>query len=144
MFTRTIDTTIAVAATPARVWDVLTDFAAYPDWNPFIRRIEGVARPGIRLTVEIAPPGRRAMTFRPRVLSAVPERELRWLGELVVPWLFDGAHGFAIVPAEGGCVFRQSEVFVGLLVPAMGRASYAAVRAGFAAMNAALKARAEA
>jgi hypothetical protein len=36
-----VSTKIDIAASPQAVWEVLTDFAAYPDRNPFMRRIEG-------------------------------------------------------------------------------------------------------
>jgi uncharacterized protein YndB with AHSA1/START domain len=32
---------IEIAASAERVWDILTDFAACPQWNPFIRRFSG-------------------------------------------------------------------------------------------------------
>jgi uncharacterized membrane protein len=32
---------IHMKAPAQRVWQVLTDFAAYPEWNPFIRRVNG-------------------------------------------------------------------------------------------------------
>ena len=42
-----ISTAIDIDAPAARVWDVLTDFAAYPRWNPFIRRVgPGQGGPG--------------------------------------------------------------------------------------------------
>jgi ribosome-associated toxin RatA of RatAB toxin-antitoxin module len=33
-------TEISIAATPADVWDVIGDFAAYPEWQPDIREVE--------------------------------------------------------------------------------------------------------
>ena len=32
---------IMIDASARRVWAILTDFEAYPTWNPFIRRIAG-------------------------------------------------------------------------------------------------------
>jgi len=40
---------IEIQATADRVWQVLTDFARYPEWNPFIRRISGEPKEGTRL-----------------------------------------------------------------------------------------------
>ncbi len=84
------------------------------------------------------------MTFRPRVLAVAPGRELRWLGHLGMPGLFDGEHVFAIEPGRPGRVrFVHREVFTGLLVPVVARWLEAGTRRGFAAMNEALRARAE-
>jgi hypothetical protein len=44
---------------------VLTDFAAFPRWNPFIRRADGDLRAGARLSVRIELPGGRGMTLEP-------------------------------------------------------------------------------
>ena len=56
---RELRSEIEIDAPPERVWAVVTDFAAYPEWNPFIRRISGELREGARLEVRIAPPGAR-------------------------------------------------------------------------------------
>ena len=37
----TVTTTIDIDAGPHAVWDVLTDFPAYPEWNPFMASIDG-------------------------------------------------------------------------------------------------------
>ena len=137
-----IDTRIEIAAPPGRVWGVLTDFARFPEWNPFIIRIEGTPEPGALLRVEIKPPGRSAMTFTPKILAARPGEELRWRGRLLLPGIFDGEHAFELEDQGGTCSFRQSERFSGLLVPLLGGALVATER-GFEAMNAALKRRAE-
>ena len=137
-------TEIVIDAAPDRVWAVLTDFAAYPAWNPFVRRLSGPAAVGSRLTARIEPPGGMAMTLRPTVLAAVPGRELRWLGHLLVPGLFDGEHGFRIEPLGPDRVrFVQEERFAGLLAPLVLRLVERGTRQGFEAMNRELKARAE-
>ncbi len=139
-----IATTIDIAATPDRVWSILVDFPAHPQWNPFVRSIEGTPRVGDRLTVSIRPPGGKGMTFRPTVLAAEPGRELRWRGHLLFPGLFDGEHYFRIEPLGPGLVrFVHGERFSGLLVPFAKSSLDRGTRAGFEAMNGALKARAE-
>ena len=85
------------------------------------------------------------MTFRPSVLVADSERELRWLGRLLVPGVFDGEHRFQIQALTGGKVlFQQSETFSGLLVPLFRSRLDRDTKRGFEEMNLALKARAEA
>jgi hypothetical protein len=79
---RSISATVDIAATPERVWAVLADLAAYPEWNPFIRSASGKLADGARLTLRLVPPGGRAMTFRPTVLAARPGELLRWIGRL--------------------------------------------------------------
>lgn len=139
---RRVARTVEIAAPPAEVWATLTDFTAYPSWNPFLRRLEGTARTGDRLTVEIQPSGGTAMTFRPTVLAAEPGRELRWLGRVLVPGLLDGEHAFTLEPIPGGTRLTQSERFSGVLVPLVGSAID--VGDDFARMNAALRDRVEA
>jgi hypothetical protein len=140
---RVLHSEIEIDAPPERVWRVLTDFDAYPEWNPFIRSIEGDPGVGSRLRVRIEPPGARGMTFRPTVQAVEPARELRWFGRLFVPGLMDGEHRLALEPLDGGrSRFIQSERFSGVLVGLLGR-MLAATEQGFKQMNEALKRRAE-
>ena len=141
---REIQHQIDIDAPPAAVWAQLTDTAAYSEWNPFVRRLSGELTDGARLTVEIAPPGRRSMRFKPKVLAAEADRELRWLGRLGLPGIFDGEHSFRLerLP-DGGTRLVQAERFRGLLVGLFG-GTLEKTQAGFEQMNRALKQRAEA
>lgn len=140
---RRIETSIDIAAPPERVWSILTDFGRMAEWNPFITALSGPLQPGERLSVRIAPPGKGGMSFRPKVLVVRPGRELRWLGRLLVGGIFDGEHYFLLEPEGAGATrFVQGERFSGVLVGLLGGALQA-TEAGFAAMNRALKARAE-
>jgi hypothetical protein len=140
-----IRTEIDIAASPERVWAVLTDFAAHPDWNPFIRSIAGVPKQGERLAVRIQSQGGKTMSFRPRVLEADPGRELRWLGRVGLPGIFDGEHFFQMQSlAQDRTRFVHGERFSGVLVPLARKSLEGATKAGFGLMNDALKRRAEA
>jgi hypothetical protein len=139
---RSIDTSTSIAAPRSRVWDILMDFARYPEWNPFIRSIKGTARVGEALEVVIQPPGRRASTFRPLVIEVETERSFGWRGSLPLPGLFVGEHRFEIGSHRGDVRFAQSEGFTGLLVPLVAGVLQATEQ-GFRNMNEALKARAE-
>lgn len=139
----TVTTTIDIVADPQAVWDVLTDFPAYPEWNPFMDRIEGTAEVGRRLVVHLAGRGGRGTTFRPTVLVATPGEELRWIGKLGPGGLFDGVHSFVLTTNPDGTTrLTHGERFTGILV-ALFKSATANSHAGFEAFNEALKRRVE-
>ncbi len=136
----TIKTTIDIAGSPEMVWRVLTDFAAYPKWNPFIRGVHGEATQGQTLNVRIRLPQGRVYVFSPRVIKAIPASELCWQGKFFVKGLFDAEHSFIIVPnGISGVRFIQREHFSGLLVPLMLPMIAEKTEKGFDLMNRALK-----
>jgi hypothetical protein len=107
-----------IQGTREEVWTVLSDFGSYGEWNPGMDEVRGEAKAGSRLTIRFTLKGGRTRTMTPTVLVAEPGRELRWLGRLFVPWVFDGEHRFEIHETTPGSItFVQGERFKGLLVP---------------------------
>jgi hypothetical protein len=135
---------VDIEARPERVWQVLTDLQAYPEWNPFILRADGRIQAGEGLTLRMRPVGGRAATLRPTVLKATEPTHLRWKGRLVLPKILDADHEFRIEALpDGRTRLTQDEHFSGLLAPVMARSLDRRTLPAFAAMNAALKERAE-
>jgi len=141
---REIRTEITIDAGPPVVWRALTDFAAYAEWNPFIIEAEGVPVEGEKLRMRFRPPGGSAMKMKPRVMRSEAGRELRWLGHLGIPGIFDGEHYFELDPQVGGRTrLVQGEKFTGVTVPLFGRI-LGKTEHGFEMFNQALKERCEA
>jgi hypothetical protein len=139
-----LHTEILIDAPPATVWAILTDFAAYPDWNPFVTSAVGTLAVGERLVIRLAPPGGKPVTFKPTVTVVEAPRSFEWFGRVLLPGLFDGRHRFELLPDGDGTRLLQTERFAGVLVPLMRRSLDTQTRAGFDAMNTAVAARAEA
>ncbi len=136
--------TIEIDAPAERVWQILTDFAHFPEWNPFMLQASGPIQPGARLQVYLKPGNGMGMTFRPTVLRAEPNHELRWLGQLFVPGLFDGEHQLSIESLGPDQVrFTQREKFTGVLASPILSLIGRDTQQGFEEMNRALKVRAE-
>lgn len=134
-----IHTHIHIQTPPDKVWDVLIDFSRYPDWNPFIRSLEGEPVRGTKLKANI-----NGMKFKPTVLSSVPNKEFVWLGNFLLPGIFDGKHIFTLKERKDGTTdFYQSESFKGILVPLFkGKMEKDTIK-GFNNMNEKLKERVE-
>lgn len=136
-------TEIEINSSVREIWDVLMDVGSYSQWNPFMR-IQGVLKTGERINVKIQPSGTKGMSFRPKVLKLSEQHELRWIGRLGVPGIFDGEHSFELKPIDSQhTLFVQREVFNGILVPFATRSLDKDSKRGFMEMNVALKKRVE-
>lgn len=140
---KTITTCIQINTGADKVWGVLTDFASYPLWNPFIVHISGELEVGKVLRTTIARTGGGRITFKPTVVSCEPGCLLRWCGHLVgMPWLFTGLHSFEISTLPDGMTeVIHSEKFSGLLSGPLFSSIHKETEQGFLSMNEAMKKR---
>jgi hypothetical protein len=136
-----IRTEIDIEAPPEQVWAHLVDLPAWGDWNPFITSAEGAAEVGRKLSLRMVPPGGRPIPIRPTVTDVSERAAFEWLGHLGVPGLFDGRHRFELAPTGSGTHLVQREWFSGVLVRPLRRWLDGSIRAGFEAMNEALRRR---
>jgi hypothetical protein len=139
-----IYTEVEINAPAQNVWEVLIALDQYPDWNPFIKEISGDVSEGSQLNVTIYPVDGRPMSFKPTLLKVEASQEMRWIGRLLMPGIFDGEHYFKLLEiSEDRVLFIQGENFSGVLVPVFWRSMESGTKKGFQAMNKALKERAE-
>lgn len=111
-------TRYAVARTidaPAdRIWALLTNAPAYPDWNPAVLGIEGTIALGEKLALRsIANPKR---TFKLRVTQMEAPQRMVWSGGMPLG-LFQGVRTYSLTPAGGGTEFSMVEEYSGLMAP---------------------------
>ena len=140
-----LETSIEINAAPEKVWSIITDFASFPDWNPFVTMATGTPGKGTRLHIRVEAPNSKPMEFKPIVQTFEPGRELMWKGSLPVPGLFIGQHYFRIEDlGDGKSRFIHGEHFSGLLIPLLWKGINTNVRQGYESMNVAVKERAEA
>ncbi|MFI7337921.1 hypothetical protein ACIBUY_08240 [Streptomyces sp. NPDC050085] len=93
------------------------------------------------LPVDPIPPQNSSPAWRNP--TADTGRELRWIGHLFVPGIFDGEHRFVLTATpSGGTRLEQSERFSGLLISFTGKL-IEHTKADFARLNTALKEHAE-
>ena len=136
-----ISTEVLLPASPDVVWAVLVDTERYSEWNPFIIASEGEVLEGARIinTMRLEPG--REMEFRPKILVARPDQELRWIGRTFIPGIFDGEHYFLLEPQDGQTRMVHGEKFSGVALWFMDVAPF---KENFVDMNEALRARLEA
>jgi hypothetical protein len=71
-------TEIEIDGEPCSVWSVLTDFASFPVWNPFVASVRGRLSPGAELRVTLSLFDGSEMRLRARVEVVKVDQELRW------------------------------------------------------------------
>ncbi len=131
----TLATTIEINAPITQVWEKLTQFESYPNWNPFIKEIKGEVAVGNQIEAQID-----TMKFKPIVLVFDQEKEFTWKGKLLFTGIFDGKHSFKLQKIDENTTrFFQTEEFYGILVPLLKKKLNSDTLEGFNKMNRALK-----
>lgn len=115
---RVVTLTSTVEGTKQDVWETLTGFATYEEWNPVVTEASGEAREGSQLDLEVVLPGHDPEQLEATVLTARPERKLRWQDRLLAPGVRDWEYEFVLDPLGGGRVrVVQLLRIEGLLAP---------------------------
>jgi hypothetical protein len=100
---------IDIAAPPQAVWDVLTRFDNWPNWNSDVKSMafEGPLAPGSTFRWK-AGPG----TILSTLDRVEPPRYISWHGKTLT---IDAYHEWWLEPRDGGTHVRTEETFSGLL-----------------------------
>ncbi len=129
-----------IDASPETIWNILTDAAAYPAWDPTVLRIEGAIGPGekirpvIRLSPEQSPPF--------KVTGFVPGREMTWRGGIRLG-LLKIVRTYSLKPLEDGRTELSVQERIGGLLQPIFSNSLPGLSRTYSAFATGLKARAE-
>lgn len=121
------------------IWAILTDAAAFPDWEPNVTRVDGQIAPGEKITVYTKISPDRA--FPVTVSEFVPNERMVWSSGMPLG-LFKGTRTFTLQDTGAGIKVTTREEFSGLLLPLFS-GQIGDLQPSFDAFAAALKARAE-
>ena len=138
-----IEYQVLIYAPVAHVWQVLTTFDRYGEWNRYAPEARGTLAVGA--TVEIvAHLGSSRQRVNNRVLEIVPECRLCWVSLNWYQFLVRGTRcRFLEALPDGITLFRESEVMTGPLAPLVVGLLRSQLVAGLQAECESLKAAAE-
>jgi hypothetical protein len=139
-----IDKTIEIDAPAGVVWEVITDLAAYPQWNPFCVECRSTLKPGDPIDMRVR-------------LYARPQKQREWIKEHVPGRLL----AYSMKPVPAGALssrrshelkaigkertrYRSHFVLRGWLLPLVRGLMGARLEQGFAGMTDGIRQRAEA
>lgn len=100
---------IEIAASPDVVWDVLTDFARWPEWNPEVKSMKSSGPADMGTTFRWrAGPG----TITSTIQRSEPPRQITWAGTTLG---LKALHHWHLEPREGRTIVWEEESYDGLV-----------------------------
>ena len=141
---RAVEYRTGVQAPAEIVWEVISDFAAWGDWNPIHPRIEGALRIGTPLNVEVVLGDAPAKVIEAVVQDWVPYEQLHWRTKRLRGFVTAIRYLEIENMGPANATFSNGELFVGPLVRLVSRDERRRLRAAYTRMGEAVKTRAEA
>jgi hypothetical protein len=112
------ESTALIEAGPEAIWAILTDAAAYPDWDSGVVRVEGAIASQEKITVVSEANPKRA--FPVKVTEFAPGERMVWSGGMPLG-LFKGVRTFRLQPEDGATRFTMREEYSGPMLPLIWR-----------------------
>jgi len=141
MFTYNIQTSIEIESSAAQIWQVLTDFDSYCEWNPMLGNVHAQLEHGANVRFGVLREEAKPLELRARITTLRTAEELVWRGGAA--GVISGEHYFRIEQlGERHCRFHHGEHFKGLLLP-LAKPLLKNAPSLYEAMNDALKERVE-
>ena len=132
--------TTTIHAKAETIWAILTDAAAYPQFDPSCERVEG--RIAVGEKIKVFSKLRPGQAFPVKVAEIVPGTRMTWVGGMPLG-LFKGERTFTTTPGKDGAVeITLREVFSGPMLALIGK-SLPDLNDAFRGFVNGLKARAE-
>ena len=109
---RSYEASLSIDATPEQVWSVLTNTAAWPDWDSGVAKVDGRLALGEKLSITVKANSGRVFPVKVVTLSG-PERMV-FRGGMPLG-LFTGQRTYTLIPEGAGTLFTMSEEYTGPL-----------------------------
>ena len=134
-------TEITIKDSIENVWNVLTDFEAYPEWNPLVEWLKGDFVTGGNIQVFIKPLNR---AFKATLQKVEKNTEFTWIGVQIAPWIISGEHYYRLEKIDQDSTrLLHGEIFRGLISPLIGSSVLGKMEKTFHQHNQLLKRRIE-
>ncbi len=134
---------VGIDAPVERVWEVLTDFERYGEWNPFTPRVDASLKVGAPVVLHVKlGPFRLRQTVRIQTIEA--PTLLAWSMTMGAAGLLSAHREQRLEPLdESRCRYVTTDTFHGLLTPPVALVWGGAIRRGFNSMAVALARRSQ-
>lgn len=113
-----LHTTIEIDRSRSAVWDVLTDFESYKEWNPYLSISRGNPRVGSAIEVDINPSMRPDRTETAKITALEPGSSLQWESVALYSILYASRHRFDVHRLDNKKTrFENNKEYRGILAP---------------------------
>ena len=139
-----IDATLDIEAPAERVWQVITDFPRYGEWNPFLRACSTTLKPGDPIDLQVQLFGSGPRPQREWMLTHTPGKEFSYSMKPAPLGALHSRRSHTVTPlGSGRCRYESHFEIAGWLQPLVRGLLGGKLEQGFAGMTAGIKSRAE-
>jgi uncharacterized protein YndB with AHSA1/START domain len=111
-----VATEILIQAPPEKIWSVIIDFPAYPEWNRFLKAVRGQPAPDSQIEVDVHYYGKNVEKKTGIVTGFNPPKYFSWVWKHSWgAWFLSSEHVLRLKEKEGGrAIFFQEIYLTGL------------------------------